>query len=252
MADSSDPDEALQAGGGEWADVHPQDVAAVLADVARKLLAAKTLQGTLQRIVDLSVEVIHGADYAGISLVEGVAVTTPASTDRLVTELDELQATLAEGPCVDAIRRHASVHTDDLSTERRWSRFAPEAARRDMRSLLVYRLFVEEDTLGALSLYSRQEAAFSDADQDLALLFAAHAAMALSTAGAHAANLERVLQFDTARHAEEMVGLATGIIMERRGISAKEAHHMLSRAARRFNMQLATVAARVVESPGNA
>ena len=48
--------------------------------------------------------------------------------------------------------------------------------------MLSFRLFVEEDTLGALNLYSRRVDAFDESARAVGAILAAHAAIALTTA----------------------------------------------------------------------
>lgn len=61
------------------------------ADVARTLQVEETAQQTLQKIVDLAPETIEGCDHAGISLVVGQQVETPASTGPVPVAVDRLQ-----------------------------------------------------------------------------------------------------------------------------------------------------------------
>lgn len=163
-----------------------REVAQAFADVARALQAEATAQLTLQKIVDLAPETIEGCDYAGISLVRGQQVETPASSDPVPVEVDRLQYEADEGPCLDAIRHHEVFVTDDLAEERRWPRFSARAAEvTGVRSMLNFRLFVEDDTFGALNLYSRKPGAFTADSRATGAVFAAHAAVALATAREH-------------------------------------------------------------------
>jgi len=157
------------------------DLAATFAAIARSLYSAHTVEETLRRIVAFSVDTIDGCSGAGISFVRGDQVVTPVWTEPLVLEVDEMQYTTGEGPCLDAIAHGASVYADDLLTDSRWPTFGPMAAERGMRSLLSFCLH-GESTIGALNLYAGLPRAFGVTDRATGLIFATHAGVALAAA----------------------------------------------------------------------
>lgn len=57
------------------------DLAETFADVARALLGQDDVEATLHKITTLAVETIDGCDHAGVSLVQGRKVSTPAASD---------------------------------------------------------------------------------------------------------------------------------------------------------------------------
>src|SRR4051794_38721476 len=130
--------------------------AEAIAEVARQLQAEGSAQESLQTMVELAVSTIRGCDHAGVSIVErDDEIDTPAASDDVPRHVDALQYRSNEGPCLDAIRDHAVFQTDDLRAERRWPNFSLRATRdTGVRSMLSFRLFVEQGTLGALNLYS--------------------------------------------------------------------------------------------------
>ena len=216
----------------------PADLAETFAEVARALRSEPDVQQTLQRIVDLAVETVEGCDHAGISLVHGRKISTPAASDDVPRQVDAIQYETDEGPCLDAIRHQEVFQADCLSEDRRWPLFSARAARQvGVESMLAFRLFVEEDTLGALNLYSRREAAFDGGDEAQAIgsVFAAHAAVALSTAQ-HDEQLEEALA------TRDVIGQAKGILMAKEGVTADEAFAMLRVASQRLNVKLRELA----------
>jgi len=210
------------------------------ADVARALLAQGDVQHTLQKIVDLAVDTIDGCDHAGISFLRGGKGSTPAASDGVPFLVDAIQYETGEGPCLSAIREHDIFQTGDLGQEARWPRFAARAQRETgISSMLSFRLFVAGDTLGALNLYSKQEDAFDQRSRTAGLVFAAHAALALSTA-LHTEQMDEALQ------SRDLIGQAKGILMAREGVDADQAFDMLRRASQRLNVKLRVVAGDVV------
>ncbi|HVE76592.1 MAG TPA: GAF domain-containing SpoIIE family protein phosphatase [Actinomycetota bacterium] len=157
--------------------------AEAFAYVARALQSEGSEQETLQRIVDLAPRLIANCEHAGITMVVNSKVTTPAATGPVPLAVDRIQYEANQGPCLDALRKHAVFVTDDLATETRWPDFASRAAAETgVRSMLSFRLFVEQNTLGSLNLYSGLPAAFGAEQTATGGAFAAHAAVALDSA----------------------------------------------------------------------
>jgi putative methionine-R-sulfoxide reductase with GAF domain len=151
--------------------------------IARLFAAADDVQEVLQEVVRLAVEHLDACEFAGISLVDGRRITSPASTNEAAALVDNIQADTDQGPCLDAIKEHEVFQTGDLTTEQRWPEFAARAhAETGARSILSLRLFMETDTFGSLNLYSTASNAFDASDVALGEVFASHAAVALQSA----------------------------------------------------------------------
>lgn len=225
----------MAAGGGE----HPSDLAETFAELARSLRAEGSVEATMDRIVKLAVQTIDGCDHAGISLVQGRAITTTAASDDVAVAVDAVQYQAGEGPCLDAIREHEVFTTEDLRQEQRWPNLSARAVEvSGVLSMLSFRLFIEEDTMGALNLYSRTEAAFDTDDATVGSVFAAHAAVALSAA-------LKQQQLEEAVQSRDIIGQAKGILMAREQVTADEAFDMLRRGSQRLNIKLRELAGRI-------
>ncbi|MDP8991671.1 MAG: GAF and ANTAR domain-containing protein [Actinomycetota bacterium] len=232
---------------------YPEDLAETFSDIARRLYRAETVEDTLQEIAELACRTVEGCDFAGMSLVRGKVIETPAQTDPSVGDLDVLQSEIGEGPCMDAIAEHATFYAEDLANEDRWPTFAPSAVERGMRSMLSFRLFIEESdsgerTMGALNLYSRQPAAFDETAREVGLIFASHASVALAGAQALAQEKEHVANLDQALTSRDVIGQAKGILMERERLTADQAFDLLRRASQNLNIKLRDVADRVADT----
>lgn len=213
-----------------------------LAAAARSLLAQTGVQQTLERICVLAVESIDGCDHAGISFLRDGQVTTPAASGCVPGAVDAIQYETGEGPCLDAMRTDEVFVTDDLARERRWPHFSARAHRETgVTSMLSFRLFVADDTLGALNLYAESPAAFDQESQATGIAFAAHAAVALSTA-IHEEQMDQALQ------SRDLIGQAKGLIMAREGVDADEAFKILRRASQRLNVKLRVLAQSMVDA----
>ncbi len=216
------------------------------------LLAGPAVATVLDRITRAAVDLVPAADLASITLrgSDG-AFHTPTATDDVAIELDQLQYALDEGPCVDAARvaGHAVAVSEDLAAETAWPQFGRAAAGHGVRSVLSTALRPDpwpERTTGALNLYSRAAGTMTDADRDVALILAGHAWLALAnieTDSGTTAEPATLPELQNARLREsvdsrEMVGLVTGTLMHRRGISADEAFDLLHELSQRLNARL--------------
>lgn len=220
--------------------------AEVFAEIARSLLAQDDVQETLQKIVDLAVETIGGCDHAGITFLKGREFSTPAASSDVSGKVDAIQYETGEGPCLDAIRHQEVYRSGDLGGESRWPRFAARAQEdTGVTSVLCFRLFVEGDTLGALNLFSKAPDAFDDEAAKVGSIFAAHAAVALSTA-LHDEQMGEALE------SRDLIGQAKGVLMAREGVGPDEAFDMLRRASQRLNVKLRVVARDIAGSAQNA
>jgi len=159
------------------------ELASSFAGIARTLFSAPTVLATLQQIVDFAFATVEGSDVACISLRTADSVFTPAFSAPLAFEIDQLQYAAREGPCLDAIAKEPTVYAEDLAEDQRWPVFGPQAAALGMRSLLSCRLSAN-GTRGALNLYAALPHAYGAIDRTKALIFAAHAGIALGAAEA--------------------------------------------------------------------
>jgi GAF domain-containing protein len=168
-------------------------------------------------------------------------VETKAATDPLVWELDHLQYTVDEGPCLSALRETPVVVVPDLRREQRWPRYLSSALRTGLRSQMAVRLSVgDQATLGGLNLYSTIRDDIAPEAQELATSFATHAAIALHQAR-EIANLHDALE------SRKVIGQAIGIVMERYQLNEDRAFAFLVRASSYGNVKLRDVAQELVD-----
>lgn len=216
--------------------VHPLDKS--LARLVGHLTDAEDLSATVGQIVSFARATV-GADHAGITMIKGKQLETVGHTDDLVWDLDELQYTLNEGPCVDAATEGRTVHSTDLANDYRWPRWGPAAADVGMHSILSIELHARGQRVGALNLYGDRFKQFGDEDAALAQMFAYHAASALAVA-------RQEEQLRQALDTREQIGQAQGILMERFDIDASQAFNVLRRYSQEHNVKLASIATQLI------
>lgn len=160
-----------------------QQLAETFAEIAGVLLAEPDVQRTLDKMCALLPVTVEGCDHAVVTVVRNQHLESPAASDGVGPAVDAIQFEVNDGPCVEAIREHQTVVTDDLVTETRWPQFSRRAVEATgVRSMLAFRLFVAGDTLGSLNLYSKQPGAFTEESLAVGTIFAAHASVALRAA----------------------------------------------------------------------
>ncbi len=217
-------------------------LAHALLEVARRLHGQRGVEDTLQAVVDAAVEMVDGAQDAGIMLVGPKSqLTVPAQTGEVVRAVDEVQISEHQGPCLDAIRDNESVVIDDLADDPRWPRFGAAAAQLGVRSMMSFQLLADDRELGSLSVLAPAPHVFDERAVLLGKLFASHAAIAL-----HCSTTEAGLT--TALAGRDVIGQAKGILMHRDGVDADRAFAMLVEASQQSNMKLLAVAEWLVQT----
>jgi transcriptional regulator with GAF, ATPase, and Fis domain len=222
---------------------------AAFAGIARAMSGEPTVARTLQRIVDLAVDNIDGCDAAGILLVAKREIVAGAWSDARVREVEEMECEIGEGPCLDAITQLPTFESPNLRDHlARWPTFAARAIDAGIQSLLAFRLFAAEDTLGALDLYGNQPGAFDEAARAFGTVFAAHAALALAGAQLHEHDLANAEGLRTALETRDIIGQAKGILMATHHIDNDAAFELLRETSQRLNLKLRSVAENVTHS----
>lgn len=230
----------------------PRHLGQLYAMIGRRLRAFDGETDAAAAMTQTAVEVVPGADFAGMTLVHsGRRLRTVGATDPLVEEVDQIQYQLGSGPCVEAVLHDRPFIAHDLRRDDRWPEFGRRAAARGVVSMMSYRLFLEdarqrnEDVVGSLNVYGRVPEAF-DLDHTVPVLSAMTAYAALAVWGGrlveHAANLKQAL--DSSRD----IGVAQGILMERYKITREEAFGLLTIASQNSNRKLRDIASYLAET----
>jgi GAF domain len=100
-----------------------------------------------------------GLNGAGVSMVSGSGSREPLhATDAVAAEVERLQFTLGEGPCVDARAHGSPILVGDICADgdpatRGWPVFRTEAARAGVRAIFAFPVRVGAVNLGAVDMY---------------------------------------------------------------------------------------------------
>lgn len=103
--------------------------------------------------------VLLDVDAAAISLVfEGASSGTLGSSGAPARMYDELQFTLGEGPCLEAVSRRIPILVVDLADaqEARWPAYRPAMLAHQIRGVYAIPVVVAGEFVGALDLFRAQ------------------------------------------------------------------------------------------------
>ncbi|WP_344404385.1 GAF and ANTAR domain-containing protein [Dactylosporangium fulvum] len=187
----------------------------------------------------------------GAAIAVALAATpheTIYSSDRIVSEAEELSLTFGEGPCADALRGDLILVPDLRSSQcmARWPVYAPAAVEAGIRAVFALPLQVGAIRLGVLDLY-RGEPGDLDREQLLDALVLADAACALllDSSERDAPQVPgRIPEPSGLQHPE--VHQATGMVSVQLGLSAALALTWLRAYAYTHDRRLRDVAGDVV------
>lgn len=216
------------------------DFARSIAEAVRTLNKPRSLDDTLQTIVEVACNSVPGFEHVGIAtLAKKGRIETRAFTGDLVLRLDALQYEMHEGPCSAVLQGGDGVSVSHLDDEQRWPAYVPHAREAGVRSQLAVKLYLDQGTLGGINFYSTVNEEVGEDAQALARLFGTHAAIALG----HAQERETFTEGLETRRA---IGQAIGILMERYDMNEDRAFAFLVRASSHANIKLRTVAQELV------
>jgi transcriptional regulator with GAF, ATPase, and Fis domain len=221
-------------------------MATTFAAIARGLQYSNGPEQTWQRIAELAVQVLPAFAHTAISIVLGGGrIDTPASSDDVGWAVDKIQYEAGEGPCLDAIKDHDVFVTGDLASEDRWPLFSSRVvAETGVRSMLALRLFIADETFGAINFYAESVDAFDEEAEALGGVLAAHAAVAMSAANEHV----QVEHLEEALVTNRVIGTAIGILMAQSHVDRETGFRLLSTASQRMNIKLRALAEIIVSS----
>jgi hypothetical protein len=203
------------------------------------------------RICSLCVELLD-VDGAGISMVtrEGHRGVVCATND-VSARIEDMQFTLGEGPCVDAVSDGHPVLIADLTDDSelapdRWPTFLADAAAAGVRATFAFPLNIGAIMLGALDLYRHRPGELTAEQLAAALLAADAAALALlelTGDGNDGFGEDGALR--SAYHLQ--VHRASGMLVVQLGVSIEEALLRLRAHAFASGRSLESVATDIVE-----
>lgn len=210
--------------------------------MSRFFVGEATLQDTLQQVSDLACTSVASADTVGLTMLVEGRPRTAVFTGDTALEIDSAQYETGIGPCLDSFRHRQVYRIDDMENDQQWPAFSEAAAAHGMQSSMSIPLTARHEGVGALNFYSRKPAAFSDHDVEVALQFAAHAAIVLANSQAYWDSHQLGQDMAEAMKSQATIEQAKGIIMGTQRCSADDAFQILVRASQRENRKVREIA----------
>ncbi|MDQ0675628.1 MULTISPECIES: GAF and ANTAR domain-containing protein [Micrococcaceae] len=187
----------------------------------------------------------------GITLLRDRKAATIGWSSDSAREVDEIQYSLSQGPCLTAAKEEREVHVPDLFEENRWGPdYASAVASHGLRSVLSLPFNLQGEAKAALNLYSDVPRKFDERAAAKARGFTREISQALRLAvrfslhSDSAANLRATLQSRT------IIDIAIGIVMAQNRCSQEAAVSILTEAASNSNTKLRDIAKSLVDSVG--
>ena len=175
-------------------------------------------------------------------------MTSMGASNKVATQLMDLEITLGEGPCNDACRREDAVEETDLVKNNgdRWVFYTPQAIAFGARAVFAFPVRIGVVRLGALSLYRDSRGSLTYEQASSGYLMASVIGRAIlamqagASGGALAAELEREATFDFAIHQ------AAGMLAVQGSTNVGEALVLLRTHAFATDTPISTLATRVI------
>jgi hypothetical protein len=214
----------------------PVYVAASLARLVDSVTGSDSSRAAWRAISDVAATLVPGADQAGVVVCEEDRRSDDAGDAATgdVQLLMKVQDHTGEGPCRDAARTGEQVLVHDLRSEARWPQFTPRTPWH-IHSMLCTPIPVPDQPVRVLTVVSARAWAFDETSARLATAVAAHAAMAVRL-------MEQIRNLRAMADSREVIGQATGILMQQHQLTAEQAFHALARASHERNVKLRTLA----------
>ncbi len=210
------------------------------------------VDAALRLVTALARATVGGADGVSVAVTRQGQLTTVAASDETIAQMDRDQYATGEGPCMAAAQDGRTFHVESVDEEVRWPRFIPRARHDGIASILSTPLMVSERPVGSLNIYSNNERAFKEHDQELAALFASEASAILAEARVETGVDGIAKRLRESLSAREIIAQAQGVIMARQGISAEAAYANLRQYSKKHGITIRECAAALVSNTARA
>ncbi len=229
-------------------ELHVVEIFAVLRQLTAQLIASDDLDEALSHLVDTAAGLVDGEAWCGVTLVRTGGPCTAAASPGLPAKVDDEQYITGDGPSMLAMSTRQVVMSRDLTTETRWPHWLERAQAGGVFGVLAVPVDIDEQVIGALSLYTADPDRIN-ADLGLtAMLVAEHASLLLAAVLDRSRLTSLAAELTEALGDGEMVNRAIGIVMAQRACTAEAALDVLRETGTRLHIPLWTVAERLVDT----
>lgn len=189
----------------------------------------------------------------GITLLRDRKAVTIGWSSDAAREVDEIQYSLAQGPCLTAAKEEREVYVPDLLDEDRWGPdYATAVAAHGLRSVLSVPFHLQGEAQAALNLYSDVPRKFDGDAAVRARGYTREISQALRLAVRFSLQTDSATNLRATLESRTVIDTAVGIVMAQNRCSQETAARILSDASSNGNVKLRDIAASLVHSVGGA
>ena len=224
----------------------PPELRTTFQAMAQVVYAGESYDSVYASLCAAAVELVDGCDHASLMLRRQGRPQTAASSDETARKIDQLEISLGEGPCLDALDDdEPDQHIcPDLTQADKWGTLAQQILEVSaVKGMAGFRIRLDGAKVGALNVFSDRPGVLDDRSLDQAALLAAFASVALAAVdrGEEASTLRRGLE------SNREIGKAVGLLMAMHDIEDDQAFQMLSKVSQEMNIKVAEVANQVIQ-----
>lgn len=184
---------------------------------------------------------------AGLVLAEEARLRTAVGVPGSLTELEEVQTTHRQGPCVEAFESGTVVALADLGErEEQWPEYCTAARGLGLTAVAGIPLALAGETVGAVDLYARGPRAWPPEDLEVAGVLADMMTAYLVNASTLRQHEQLADQLQQALDSRTVIEQAKGIVASRCHVPVDAAFDRIRAHARRQHVTVRAVAEAVV------
>jgi ANTAR domain/GAF domain len=189
----------------------------------------------------------------GITLLRDRKAATIGWSSDSAREVDQIQYSLSQGPCLTAAKEEREVYVPDLFDEDRWGPdYASAVASHGLRSVLSLPFTLQGEAKAALNLYSDAPRKFDGDAAKRARDFTREISQALRLAVRFSLHSDSAANLRATLESRTIIDIAVGIVMAQNRCSQDAAAQILTEASSHSNKKLRDVAKSLVDSVGGA
>ena len=237
-----------------------------LTSTSRALNSAEQIQNLILESADFEAFLNELARYSahqvagdgddalcGITLLRDRKAATIGWSSDSAREIDEIQYSLSQGPCLTAAEEEREVHVPDLFKEDRWGPdYADAVAAHGLRSVLSLPFNLQGDAKAALNLYSDVPYKFDEKAAARARGYTREISQALRLAVRFSLHTDSATNLRATLESRTTIDIAVGIVMAQNRCGQETAVRILRDASSNSNVKLRDIAKSLVDSVGGA
>jgi hypothetical protein len=189
----------------------------------------------------------------GITLLRDRKAATIGWSSDSAREVDEIQYSLSQGPCLTAAEEEREVNVPDLFEEDRWGPdYANAVASHGLRSVLSLPFNLQGEAKAALNLYSDAPHKFDERAAAKARGYTREISQALRLAVRFSLHTDSAANLRATLESRTIIDIAVGIVMAQNRCSQDAAVRILTEASSNSNTKLRDIAKSLVDSVGGS